>query len=149
MDRWAWGQIDPLASRSRVLARRRAVVRRSRAHAGPALVERCGARDASPTGGSGGCSAALSAAPAASCARGWMAREGVPLNVIRRHLGHANLGITSVYLQGIDNSEIIDTVTRPSGADTAGQRGPASLVPAGLWATDSLRHGGHAAARDA
>jgi integrase/recombinase XerD len=34
----------------------------------------------------------------------------VPLNVIQRQLGHANLGITSVYLQGIDNSEIIDTV---------------------------------------
>ena len=41
-----------------------------------------------------------------------MAREGVPLNVIQRQLGHANLGITSVYLQGIDNSEIIDTVHR-------------------------------------
>jgi integrase len=27
-----------------------------------------------------------------------------------RQLGHANLGITSVYLQGIDNAEIIDTV---------------------------------------
>jgi len=39
-----------------------------------------------------------------------MAREGVPLNVIQRQLGHANLGITSVYLQGIDNSEIIDIV---------------------------------------
>jgi integrase/recombinase XerD len=39
-----------------------------------------------------------------------MAREGVPLVVIQRELGHANLGITSVYLQGIDNAEIIDTV---------------------------------------
>jgi integrase/recombinase XerD len=39
-----------------------------------------------------------------------MAREGVPLNVIQRQLGHANLGITSIYLQGIDNSEIIDTI---------------------------------------
>jgi integrase len=39
-----------------------------------------------------------------------MAREGVPLNVIQRQLGHANLGITSVYLQGIDNAEIIDAV---------------------------------------
>ncbi len=37
-----------------------------------------------------------------------MAREGVPLNVIQRQLGHANLGITSVYLQGIDSGEIID-----------------------------------------
>ena len=39
-----------------------------------------------------------------------MAREGVPLNVIQRQLGHTNLGITSVYLQGIDNGEIIDVV---------------------------------------
>jgi site-specific recombinase XerD len=44
-----------------------------------------------------------------------MAREGVPLVVIQRQLGHANLGITSVYLQGIDNAEIIDTVhARPA-----------------------------------
>jgi site-specific recombinase XerD len=39
-----------------------------------------------------------------------MAREGLALNVIQRQLGHANLGITSVYLQGIDNAEIIDTI---------------------------------------
>ena len=44
-----------------------------------------------------------------------MAHEGVPLVVIQRQLGHANLGITSVYLQGIDSAEIIDTVHgRPS-----------------------------------
>jgi len=39
--------------------------------------------------------------------------------VIRRQLvGHANLGITSVYLPGIDSSEIISTVhgrPRPAG----------------------------------
>jgi site-specific recombinase XerD len=39
-----------------------------------------------------------------------MAREGVALIVIQRQLGHSNLGITSIYLQGIDNAEIIDTV---------------------------------------
>ena len=39
-----------------------------------------------------------------------MAHEGVPLVVIQRQLGHANLGITSIYLQGIDSSEIIATV---------------------------------------
>ena len=44
-----------------------------------------------------------------------MSREGVPLVVIQRQLGHANLGITSIYLQGIDSSEIIDTVhSRPA-----------------------------------
>src|SRR5215210_3501933 len=39
-----------------------------------------------------------------------MAREGVPLIVIQRQLGHSNLGITSIYLQGIDSGEIIETV---------------------------------------
>jgi site-specific recombinase XerD len=44
-----------------------------------------------------------------------MAHEGVPLVVIQRQLGHANLGITSIYLQGIDSSEIINTVhSRPA-----------------------------------
>jgi integrase len=49
-----------------------------------------------------------------------MAHEGVPLVVIQRQLGHVNLGITSVYLQGIDSSEIIDTV----------HRRPAPMLPA-------------------
>jgi site-specific recombinase XerD len=39
-----------------------------------------------------------------------MGRDGVPLIVIQRQRGHTNLGITSIYLQGIDNTEIIDTV---------------------------------------
>jgi integrase len=49
-----------------------------------------------------------------------LAREGVAINIIQRQVGHyagdpANLGITSVYLQGIDSSEIISTVHgRPS-----------------------------------
>jgi site-specific recombinase XerD len=30
----------------------------------------------------------------------------VPLNVIQRELGHAKLGTTSIYLQGIDPEEI-------------------------------------------
>lgn len=52
-----------------------------------------------------------------------LAREGVPLNVIQRQLGHANLGVTSIYLQGIDNEEIIDTVHR--------RRAP--TIPATTW----------------
>jgi integrase len=44
-----------------------------------------------------------------------MSREGVPLVVIQRQLGHADLGITSAYLRGIDNTEIIQAVhERPS-----------------------------------
>jgi site-specific recombinase XerD len=39
-----------------------------------------------------------------------LAREGLPLFVIQRHLGHSDLGITSVHLQGIANVEISETV---------------------------------------
>jgi site-specific recombinase XerD len=39
-----------------------------------------------------------------------LAREGVPLNIIQRQLGHANLGTTSIYLQGIDPEEIVAAV---------------------------------------
>ena len=41
-----------------------------------------------------------------------MAREGVPLIVIQRQLGHTNLGSTSIYLRGIDNTEISTPSTR-------------------------------------
>jgi hypothetical protein len=36
--------------------------------------------------------------------------EGVPLNIIQRQVGDANLGTTSIYLQGIDPEEIITAV---------------------------------------
>jgi len=39
-----------------------------------------------------------------------LAREGVPLPVIQRHLGHSYVSTTSVYLQGIDVEEIIGTI---------------------------------------
>jgi integrase len=53
-----------------------------------------------------------------------VAREGVPLAVIQRQLGHANLGTTSIYLQGIDPEEIIATVRR--------RRAPMMSASAGL-----------------
>ena len=39
-----------------------------------------------------------------------LAREDVVLNVIQRQLGHATLGTTSIYPQGIDPEEIVATV---------------------------------------
>jgi hypothetical protein len=39
-----------------------------------------------------------------------MSREGLPAVVLQRQLGHAHLGITSVYLRGNDNTETIHTV---------------------------------------
>ena len=53
-----------------------------------------------------------------------LAREGVPLNIIQRQLGHANLGTTSIYLQGIDPEEIITAVRT--------LRAPMMSVSAGL-----------------
>jgi site-specific recombinase XerD len=49
-----------------------------------------------------------------------MSREGVPLVIIQRQLGHADLGITSAYLRGIDNTEIIHAV----------HERPAPMIPA-------------------
>jgi integrase/recombinase XerD len=53
-----------------------------------------------------------------------LAREGVPLNIIQRQLGHANLGTTSIYLQGIDPEEIITAVRT--------RRAPVMSATAGL-----------------
>jgi hypothetical protein len=39
-----------------------------------------------------------------------MSREGIPLLVIQRQLGHADLAITSAYLRGIDSTEVIQAV---------------------------------------
>jgi site-specific recombinase XerD len=60
-----------------------------------------------------------------------MSREGVPLVVIQRQLGHADLGITSTHLRGIDNTEIIHTV----------HERPAPMIPAtnGLLTLSSTR----------
>ena len=79
-----------------------------------------------------------------------MAREGVPLWCIQRQFGHANLGITSIYLQGIDNSKVIDAVharhspviPATAGLNTdavrempiAGYLGPRALQPPGQGA---------------
>jgi integrase/recombinase XerD len=49
-----------------------------------------------------------------------MSREGVPLLVIQCQLGHADLAITSVYLRGIDNTEIVHAV----------HERPAPMIPA-------------------
>jgi hypothetical protein len=51
----------------------------------------------------------------------------VPINIIQRQLGHSDLGVTSVYLQGIDAAEVIDAVhTRrpPMIPATVGLRSP-------------------------
>ena len=55
-----------------------------------------------------------------------LTREGVSLNVVQRQLGHANLGTTSIYLQGIDIEEVISTVHARSSPEA--RRRPVSRV---------------------
>jgi len=50
-----------------------------------------------------------------------MSREGMSLIVIQRQLGHADLAITSRYLRGIDNTEIIQAI----------HQRPEPMIPAG------------------
>ena len=100
MDRWAWGQLESLLQTRRQL---------------PIGVLLCVIHG--PTAGRRWEASAARkqlhhAAAAAGLRRRFaphqlrhahaveMAHEGVPLVVIQRQLGHANLGITSVYLQG-------------------------------------------------
>jgi hypothetical protein len=72
-------------------------------------VPRCGAPRPPPASGVG----SPPPAPATATRSRWP--RSVPLLVVQRQLDHSNLGITSVYLQGIDNAEIIDTVhARPA-----------------------------------
>lgn len=52
-----------------------------------------------------------------------MSREGISLIVIQRQLGHADLAITSRYLRGIENTEIIRAVhQRPEPMILAGRQ---------------------------
>ena len=110
MDRWAWEQLAPRADGPIRTAGRRTVLCAARTDSRAAVLCR-----------------EYPSATAQRASRGWrsatvrshqlrhahaveMPREGVPLVVIQRQLQHADLGITSVYLRGIDNTEIIHAV---------------------------------------
>jgi integrase len=127
MDRWAWSQLDSwLAVRRRLpVGALLCVVRgaSARRHWDPSAARKQLARTAAQAGVRRRFAPhQLRHAHAVE-----MAHEGVPLVVIQRQLGHANLGITSIYLQGIDSSEIIDAVhARPA---------PVISATAGLTAT--------------
>jgi integrase/recombinase XerD len=90
MDRWAWAQLDPwLEFRASLPVGSAAQLAGVRRRFAPHQLRHAHAVE--------------------------MSREGVPLLVIQRQLGHADLGITSTYLRGIDNTEIIHAVhERPS-----------------------------------
>jgi site-specific recombinase XerD len=39
-----------------------------------------------------------------------LAREGIPIHLIQRQLGHGNLAVTAVYLAGIGNGEVLEAI---------------------------------------
>lgn len=39
-----------------------------------------------------------------------VAREGVPIHLIQRQLGHASLAVTAVYLASVGNGEVLDAI---------------------------------------
>ena len=110
MDRWAWEQLDPWLELRVGLP------------AGPLFCVLRGATRGRPCGPAGIRSELHRAAEAAGVRRRFaphqlrhahaveMSREGIPLLVIQRQLGHADLAVTSTYLRGIDSSEIIHAV---------------------------------------
>ena len=120
MDRWAWNHLKPwLELRAELPAGRLFCVLR-----GPPRERPCA---------TAGIRAQLHHAAAAAGVRRRfaphqlrhahaveMSREGISLIVIQRQLGHADLAITSRYLRGIDNTEIIAAV----------HERPAPMIPA-------------------
>jgi site-specific recombinase XerD len=99
--------LDRAAPRS---SDRPAVLRHQRPHPRAIMVSRRRARRSAPHRHDRRRSPALRAHQLRHAHAVEMAHEGVPLIVIQRQLGHSNLGITSIYLQGIDNAEIIEAV---------------------------------------
>ena len=110
MDRWAWEQLRPWRERRVTLP------------VGMFFCVLHGPTAGRPWAAASACEELHAAARSAGVRRRFaphqlrhahaveLSREGVPLVVIQRQLGHADLGVTSVYLRGIDNTEIIETV---------------------------------------
>ena len=100
MDQWGWELLRPWLAYRVQIADRAAVLRHRRAHSRPAADDDERAPTAAAHRCEGGSAPPVRSAPVRHAHAVEMAREGVPLNVIQRQLGHANLGITSVYLEG-------------------------------------------------
>jgi integrase/recombinase XerD len=110
MDAWGWDQLQPWITVRINLPVGPLFCVNQRRHPRATVGKRCRPPRAAPHRGARGRSPALRPHQLRHAHAVEIAHEGVPLIVIQRQLGHSNLGITSVYLQGIDSAEIIDTV---------------------------------------
>jgi integrase len=104
------GAASAVAGRARRAAGRAAVLHHRRPDPRAEVVGRRRPRRVSAARGRGGRQAPVRAHQLRHAHALELAREGVPLNIIQRQLGHASLGTTSIYLQGIDPEEIITAV---------------------------------------
>ena len=115
MDRWAWSQLDPSLAIRRQLPIGALLCVIHGPTAGRRWEASAARKQLHHAAGAAGVRRRFAPHQLRHAHAVEMAHEGVPLVVIQRQLGHAHLGITSVYLQGIDSSEIIETVHgRPS-----------------------------------
>src|SRR3954453_13311280 len=99
-----------MAAGTRADAGRSAVLRAQRPQLRTRVARLRGTRRVASARGPGGRASPLCSAPAAARPRARAAARG---RAVERHpapLGHRNLGVTSIYLQGIDPEEIIETV---------------------------------------
>ena len=111
MDRWAWSQLEPWIA-SGVSCRSARCLRDPRRDRRPPLGVVLGAQATGAHRSKAGVRRRFAPHQLRHAHAVEMAHEGVPLVVIQRQLGHANLGVTSIYLQGIDSSEISTRSTR-------------------------------------
>jgi integrase/recombinase XerD len=125
MDRWAWSQLEPWMSVRRQLPVGALLCVIRGATAGRHWESSSARKQLARTAVKAGVRRRFAPHQLRHAHAVEMAREGVPLNVIQRQLGHTDLGVTSVYLQGIDNAEIINTIharTPPMMPASAGLR---------------------------
>jgi site-specific recombinase XerD len=115
MDRWAWSQLEPWISVRRELPVGALLCVVRGVTAGRRWEPSSARKQLARTAARAGVRRRFAPHQLRHAHAVEMAREGVPLVVIQRQLGHANLGVTSIYLQGIDSAEIIDAVhSRPA-----------------------------------
>ena len=110
MDRWAWAQLNPwLELRAQLPAGRLFCVLRGPTRGRPCATAGIRAQ-LHHTAAVAGVRRRFAPHQLRHAHAVEMSREGISLIVIQRQLGHADLAITSRYLRGIDNTEIIAAV---------------------------------------
>ena len=119
MDRWAWEQLDPWLELRAGLPGRAAVLRAARPDPRPPVRAGGDPRPAAPRRRRlPGVRRRFAPHQLRHAHAVEMSREGIPLLVIQRQLGHADLADhQSRYLRGIDNTEIIHAVHERSSTD--------------------------------